>query len=298
MRSLLRRGNTGEDVKIIQKALGLNSDGNFGPMTEKAVRNFQGINGMNIDGIVGPLTQAAILKKDLEQHLDSQVTLNQFELAYLDADEYHAGPHKPEYLFLHHTAGSENPFAVVDAWNRDSRGTIGTEFLIGGPSVRTGNTKHDGVIVKCMPDGGYAWHLGVNGSQSMHVNSVGIEVCNFGQLTPSGNGYRTYTGALVHESQVCDLGFKFRGHQFYHKYSDAQIQSLKELILFVKERDGIDIKKGLIEWLSVSTPALAFDFKQDAWAGKVKGMLSHTSTRKDKTDMSPQPNLIKMLMSI
>lgn len=298
MRSLLKRGDTGEDVKLLQRVLKLKDDGIFGANTEYAVKNFQGIHGMNIDGIVGPLTQTVIFKKDLEKHLDSQVTENQFELAYLDPDEYNSGPHLPEYLFLHHTAGSENPFAVVDQWNNDTRGKIGTEFLIGGQSVRNGNTKYDGVIVKCMPDGGYAWHLGDNGSQHMHVNSVGVEVCNFGSLTPTSTGYKTYNGTLVHESQVCDLGFKFRGYQFYHKYSDAQIESLKELILFVKERDGIDIKKGLIEWLAIKTPADAFDFSKDAWSGKVKGMLTHTSTRKDKTDMSPQPNLIKMLKSI
>jgi hypothetical protein len=299
MRSLLKRGDKGEDVKLIQTALGLKPDGKFGPKTEYSVKNFQGIHGMNIDGIVGPLTQTAIFKKDLEKHLDSQVTVNQFELAYLDPDEYNAGPHRPEYLFLHHTAGSENPFAVVNQWNNDSRGKIGTEFLIGGQSVRNGNTKYDGVILKCMPDGGYAWHLGENGSQYMHVNSVGVEVCSFGPLTPTLNGgYKTYNGTLVHHSQVCDLGFKFRGYQFYHKYSDAQIESLMELILFIRERDGIDIKKGLIEWLAVKTPGEAFDFNKDAWSGKVKGMLTHTSTRKDKSDMSPQPNLIKMLKSI
>jgi predicted RNase H-like HicB family nuclease len=199
---------------------------------------------------------------------------------------------------LHHTAGAENPFAVVDQWNDDTRGKIATEFLIGGPSVNGKSTKYDGVIVKCMPDGGYGAHLGDNGSQSMHVNSVGIEVCNFGQLTKVGNVFKTYTGTIVHPDQVCDLGFKFRGFQYYHKYSEAQIEALRELILFIKERDGINIKKGLIEWLTTKTPAEAFEYSKEAWAGKVKGMLSHTSTRKDKTDMSPQPELIKMLKSL
>lgn len=298
MRNLLKRGDSGEDVKLLQKALGIKVDGSFGLETESAVKNFQGSHGLVIDGLVGPTTQKLIFGEELEKHLDSQITLNNFNIYYLDKDEYHAGPNKPEYLFLHHTAGGENPFAVVDQWNDDTRGKIGTEFLIGGPSVNGKSTKHDGVIIKCMPDGGYAAHLGDNGSQNMHNNSVGIEVCNFGPLTKVGNVFKTYVGTIVHPDQVCDLGFKFRGFQYYHKYSDAQIEALRELILFIKERDGINIKKGLVEWLTTKTPTEAFEFSKDAWSGKVKGMLSHTSTRKDKTDMSPQPNLIKMLKSL
>ena len=298
MRNLLKRGDSGEDVKLLQKALGLKVDGTFGPGTELAVKNFQGSHGLAIDGLVGPTTQGLIFGADLEKHLDSEITLNAFETYYLDKDEYHAGPNTPEYLFLHHTAGGDNPFATVDQWNDDTRGRIATEFIIGGPSVNGKSTKYDGVIVKCMPDGGYAAHLGDNGSQYMHDNSVGIEVCNFGPLTQTGTIFKTYTGTIVHPDQVCDLGFKFRGSQYHHKYSEAQIEALKELILFIKERNGINIEKGLVEWLTTKTPNEAFEFSKDAWSGKVKGMLTHTNTRKDKTDMSPQPELIKMLKSL
>lgn len=298
MRSLLKRGDAGEDVKLLQKALGLKADGKFGPKTEAAVKNFQGSHGLVIDGLVGPTTQKLIFREELEMHLDTQLTSHRFELAYLDNDEYYSGPNKPEYLFLHHTAGGPNPIATADMWNNDTRGKIATEFIIGGQSVNGKETKWDGIIVKCMPDGAYANHLGNNGSQSMHINSIGIEVCNFGPLTKVGENYKTYTGTIVHKDQVCDLGFSFRGSRYYHKYSDAQIEALRELILFIKDRDGINIKKGLVEWLNTKTPAEAFDFSKDAWAGKVKGILSHTNTRRDKSDMSPQPNLISMLKSL
>jgi len=298
MRNLLKRGDSGEDVKLLQKALGLKADGVFGPATEAKVKSVQGNYGLVIDGYVGSITQQLIFGVDLDKHLDTQITLNNFEIYYLDHDEYHPGPNNPAYLFLHHTAGNDNPFATTDQWNNDTRGKIATEFVLGGPSVNGKSTKYDGVIVKCMPDGGYAAHLGDNGSQSMHVNSVGIEVCNFGPLTKVGDIFKTYTGSIVHPNQVCDIGFKFRGFQYYHKYSDAQIESLRELILYIADRDNIDIKKGLVQWLGTKTPAEAFEFNKDAWSGKVKGMLTHTNTRKDKSDMSPQPNLIKMLKSL
>ena len=45
---------------------------------------------------------------------------------------------KPEYLFLHHTAGNENPMACVDMWNDDTRGRIATEFVVGGVEPKDG----------------------------------------------------------------------------------------------------------------------------------------------------------------
>lgn len=60
---VLRRGMQGEDVKTLQRALGILPDGDFGPRTENAVRMFQEGNGLLADGIVGPITMAAIKKE-------------------------------------------------------------------------------------------------------------------------------------------------------------------------------------------------------------------------------------------
>ncbi|GMA62346.1 peptidoglycan-binding protein [Alicyclobacillus fastidiosus] len=48
-------------VKILQKALGIAVDGNFGPNTERAVQDFQKRHGLVADGIVGPNTWKALL---------------------------------------------------------------------------------------------------------------------------------------------------------------------------------------------------------------------------------------------
>jgi len=45
-----------EVVKVIQKALGINTDGIFGGNTDKAVKEFQAKNKLTVDGIVGPTT--------------------------------------------------------------------------------------------------------------------------------------------------------------------------------------------------------------------------------------------------
>jgi putative chitinase len=50
---LLKIGSKGDDVKKLQEKLGLSSDGNFGPNTEKAVKEWQSSNGLTADGVVG-----------------------------------------------------------------------------------------------------------------------------------------------------------------------------------------------------------------------------------------------------
>lgn len=49
---LLKNGSKGEDVKILQKKLGLTPDGDFGPATETKLKAWQTSNGLTSDGIV------------------------------------------------------------------------------------------------------------------------------------------------------------------------------------------------------------------------------------------------------
>jgi peptidoglycan hydrolase-like protein with peptidoglycan-binding domain len=59
-RSTLRRNATGQVVTELQRLLGVEQAGTFGPQTEAAVREFQRQHGMVPDGIVGPKTWAAL----------------------------------------------------------------------------------------------------------------------------------------------------------------------------------------------------------------------------------------------
>ena len=74
------------------------------------------------------------------------------------------------------------PISNVDHWSGDNRGRIATEFVIGGPSICNDDFQYDGTIVRCLPDGAYACTLVETDRIEMHLNSVGIEVCNFGYL--------------------------------------------------------------------------------------------------------------------
>jgi putative chitinase len=58
---VLRRGAKGEGVKLMQEALGIGADGDFGPGTERALKEWQAANGLVADGIAGPATLGELL---------------------------------------------------------------------------------------------------------------------------------------------------------------------------------------------------------------------------------------------
>ena len=291
---VLKIGCCGDEVKQIQLALGLKSDGIFGKKTENAVIEFQKENGLFADGIVGEQTLDAL-------NINFDTDLSIFNYCDFDIDEYHLpdgeylkGDYKNDYIILHHTAGGANPRSVVDGWSKDCIGKVATEFVVGGQNCKTGNIKYDGQIVRAFPEGCQGYHIGKSGSSHMNTHAVGIEICNFGYLKDG----KTYTGSLADQSQIITLDSPFRGFLDWHKYSDEQINAVRELLLYISNRDNIDLHEGLYKWINDEGAIKAFDFHEDAYDGKVKGLLTHTNIRKDKFDCSPQPNLVDMIMSL
>lgn len=57
---VLKMGDTGDEVKILQKALGIAGDGDFGPVTKAAVVAFQKKSRLYADGVVGKNTWAKL----------------------------------------------------------------------------------------------------------------------------------------------------------------------------------------------------------------------------------------------
>jgi hypothetical protein len=58
--AMLRAGSDGAAVSALQRALGMQATGHFGPVTARAVRAFQRSHGLTVDAIVGPQTAAAL----------------------------------------------------------------------------------------------------------------------------------------------------------------------------------------------------------------------------------------------
>ncbi len=83
-----QRGDDGEEVLAIQKRLvELNYsigiiDGEFGPATEKAIKEFQTAHGLEVDGIVGAATYKALMNKEMPPNRSKSIVRNILRAAY------------------------------------------------------------------------------------------------------------------------------------------------------------------------------------------------------------------------
>lgn len=294
--AVYKRGSIGEQVRQIQKALGIQADGIFGKGTEDAVKKFQQENGLTVDGKVGPKTLEKLMSNmdtDLSPIIKPGTVLD-IENYYLPKNEYISGKYNNDYIILHHTAGWDNPKQVVDSWAKDSLGKVATEFVIGGQRCTDGRSIYDGKIVRAYPEGNQGYHIGTSGSSYMNTHSVGVELCNMGWVK---NG-KTYTNSIIRPDQIVSLKEPFRGYISWHKYTTKQIEVLRDLLLYIANRDNIDLHTGIYKWIKTEGAIKAFDFHQDAYNGRVKGLITHANIRKSKYDVSPQDNLIDMILTL
>lgn len=222
--------------------------------------------------------------------------LNKIIQYRLNSGQFFEEEFDKKMIFLHHTAGNSNPFISIDGWNNNTD-KIGTAFVIAG-KPKEGEIKYkDGDIVQAFSSKHWAYHLGIPSSvfqkygikyQSLDKISIGIELCNWGYLIKQSDGtFRNYVGGIVPKDEVIDLGKEFRGHRYYHSYTDSQISSLRDLLIYLCDR--YKISKTFNESM--------FDVNQACLNG-TNGIWSHTSCRTDKFDVSPQPKLINMLKTL
>lgn len=195
----------------------------------------------------------------------------------LDESQYFKSEQLKEQIVIHHTAGSGNAKNVIHWWNFNPI-QVGTAFVIDS----------EGVIYKAFEPQYWAYHLGLKTANNVIRNkeSIGIEVCNWGQLVEKDGKYYNYVNKEVPVSEVVQLP-KFRGYEYYHAYNSKQIEALRELILMLAKDFDIDLTYQSDMW----------DISENALSGN-NGIYTHVSYRKDKNDMSPQTELIQMLKSL
>ncbi len=220
----------------------------------------------------------------------------------LQAGEYFTAEYPKYTIYVHHTAGSHRPDWVINGWDNDDAivGTtktariVGTPFVIGGISTSNNDSSFDGLVYRACNEKGWIHHLGTKfaNNVTLNKNSIGIEICNYGPLTLGKDGnYYNYVSKPVPKDQVVKLDKPFKGFIYYHKYTDKQIESLKQLILYLKQ---------IFLTLSLKTPLTTvegFELNNNA-KNNVPGIYSHTNVRADKYDISPQPNIIKLFQQL
>jgi hypothetical protein len=293
-----------QTINEIQSKLGIPQTGVLDDFTQAAWKNYCIKTGVEYEPLIGDVAEP-------EEHHDPKIGFlttdkqdaPKIKSYPLKVGQFQAGPTKKDSLFLHFTAGWENPYNVVNDWNNDTRGTIGTQFVIGGRNCQTLVDKYDGEIVECMNYKNYAWHLGI-GNVPLHRNSIGIEVCNFGPLHRVGNDFYSWANKRVVPSEIVELSKDFHGYKFFHKITNDQLHALNFLIAKIAKDTGIDPTKGLKERLKKMDPWKAFDYDQDIKDGKLKGLFCHTNVSPknrfgsfEKWDWYPDPNLIDLINS-
>lgn len=196
-------------------------------------------------------------------------------------------------IFLHHTAGNSDGFNVFKFWESNPE-RIATCVTVCGKS--SNNQFRDGQIIQGFSSKFWAYHLGLKESTFHNFNipyksldkiSIGIEICNWGQLTFNNGKFYTYVNTTVPSSEVVELEKPHRGYKYYHKYTDAQIVSVEKLLRYWGQLYNIPLSYNEDIW----------DICPRALKGET-GVFTHNSVRYDKVDVSPQPKLIEMLKTL
>ena len=306
MHPLLYKGMPNEhkhrdSIKYLQqllqkKGFNLSVDGYFGSGTDKIVKAFQEMTpGLDTDGMVGTGTWS-VLKGEPNFFKDYSSLSVPTTDYFLEDDEYYKEIVEKDTVYLHHTAGGGNAYFVIQSWEHDtnSRGDslkVGTSFTIARKS-RSRNPKFncaEGEIFRAFDEKYWAHHLGTKFSNNWALNkkSIGIELCSYGGLRKNKHGdYTTIYGNVIDENEVYDHGKEWKGYRYWHKYSDKQLESLKHLLIALRDKFGLQYQDSFDESF--------FDYRQEPIDGK-PGIWTHVNVRKDKLDCFPQPELLKIL---
>jgi len=226
----------------------------------------------------------------------AELDLKKIKQVPLSEGQYVNEDTKKLQIVLHHTAGNSSAPGTIKMWNADDRGRIATCIVISGKGLS--KDTFDGEICQAFPSKKWAYHLGVKSDvfraqglpyRLLDPLAIGIEICNWGPLTKKAdNKYYNYVDRVVPADQVCELAVPYKGHKYYHAYTDAQIESVRQLLVYWGKIHGIPLTYNEKEMWNVSYEALKAE----------PGVYTHNSYRKDKTDVSPQPKLIAMLKTL
>ena len=129
----IRRGDTGDAVRRAQRAVrrtpdpGLVVDGDFGPATENAIKQFQQGAGLTVDGIVGPHTWQALPDggpmPTLKDGSTGPVVHSLQTVLTNGSSEWGTGPGSIDGKFGPHTRASVEAF---QSW-----GAVGVDGIVG-----------------------------------------------------------------------------------------------------------------------------------------------------------------------
>lgn len=174
--TVLKKGDKGENVKALQKALCLTADGIFGANTEAAVKKYQKSKGLTVDGIVGSATLKALGISLSNETISNSNSSSESFITKLPISRHISNRNGKtiKYIVIHFTAGSSSKKGkakeVRDMFQKSSR-DASADFCI-----------DDETIVQINPDLKKYYCYAVGDGKGKYgitnSNSISIEMCS------------------------------------------------------------------------------------------------------------------------
>jgi N-acetyl-anhydromuramyl-L-alanine amidase AmpD len=203
-------------------------------------------------------------------------------------------------IYLHHTVSGGSAKGDIDYWlSNPSR--VSTAIVI----------DRNGTPYQCFSTRYWGYHLGLEGKlfseyllsyRPLDKTSIGVEIDSWGALIKHTD--KKYypikwdkdlkkevpylAAGPIDDNKVIE--YMGQGHRNFHafeKYTNLQIQTLKELLLLWKDKWNIPLKYNDDIW-NISKRALKGE----------PGVYNHVCVNKGKSDCHPQIELIQMLQSL
>jgi N-acetyl-anhydromuramyl-L-alanine amidase AmpD len=212
-------------------------------------------------------------------------------------DQYFREQTDKKQIVLHHTVSGQGVDGDISWW-RQTVERIGTAIIIGW----------DGKIYQCFSTKYWAHHLGCKTPNNIELNkgSIGIEIDGWGALLKHNDKFYPAKWDPVEGKDVPNTKVKpipaenvqeypkesfpqgFMGYWYFEKYTAAQIESVRKLLVYWNGKYNIPLVYQPSMW-NKSTKAL----------GGWPGVWTHVSFRgSGKSDCHPDEKLVKMLKSL
>jgi N-acetyl-anhydromuramyl-L-alanine amidase AmpD len=216
----------------------------------------------------------------------TKMQLPKIKLIPFPENQFYKEEHPKEILVFHHTASGRGSDGDYRHWLGNPE-RVATSQIIeeNGECAQLFNSKY------------WGHHIGAVHPNNRRLNerSIGLEIDNWGGLTYDlkTKTFKSYTGAIIHtgdlteDCRVEEYSKSFRGYRFFQKYTADQIEACRLLSLHYAEKYKIPLTYNEDMW-DVSPRAL----------NGTPGLWSHTSYRKDKSDIHPQKEMVAMLKNL
>lgn len=224
-----------------------------------------------------------------EQKFLDKLDLKEIITVEFPDNQYIKQVQEKKQIVLHHTVSGQGVNGDINWWRKTSD-RVGTAIIIGW----------DGKIYQCFSSKYWGYHLGLhrNNNKILNQQSIGIEFDAWGGLVESDSKWYPAKWDKINKVIIPNTKIKpvenvqvydekYRGFYGFEKYTDEQIEAVRQLLVFFNEIYNIPLDYNEDMW----------DVSTDALTGKA-GVWSHVSFRQDKSDCHPQPELIEMLKSL